>query len=409
MKPLILLGAGASVDAGIPTAFDMTHEMINLFQKNYYQYYMEGYKVAIKILRFVAGGLQFKRGIGGKDPFQGINIEDLFTAIMMLAKRHELEIVPFVSQWSPYIDDFEKLQPDYPDFGELQESLQELGNAARHLSKNSLPRDPDPRHAAGNVVKELQKIINKNTECPSSNVFETTNELMIKTLVEMVWLTDKGNIDYLVPLIQQANADVITVASLNYDNAIELAAESLGVPVNTGIDYWSQTGLFKKAEIGIDLLKLHGSIDWSLQQNVKTKEALLPHDVVKRIPKERVGKTINMPAIIFGAGNKLTARGPFLELFKAFQNRLEDYDELLVIGYSFRDQHINEVIYGWLNRSQNKKIVIIDSDRVQKHENIFCNSFGPVLSDRCKLLNLGARSGIKAYFGTQEEPSEGIV
>jgi len=400
METLILLGAGASADAGIPTAFDMTPEMIKLFQKYSHQ---EG----VKILRFVAGGLQFRRGILGEDPFEGINVEGLFTAIDMLAKKHKLEIAPFVAQWSPFIDEFEKFRPDPWDFRDLTDSLTDVGNTRQKPSITRLvPRAS--KQAAQDFGKRFKEIINKIIARPCGKIFEETNAQMINMLVEMVWLTDKKKVDYLVPLVQQAKADIITITTLNYDNTIELAAESVGIPLNRGIDYWSDTGLFKRPDIGVDLLKLHGSIDWYLQENVRTEEALLPHEVIKQIPKDRFGKTINRPAVIFGAGNKLTARGPFLELFRTFQKRLDDHDELLVIGYSFRDEHINEVIYGWLNRSKNKRIVIIDRDGTEKDENIFYNKFGRVLSDRCKILNVGARSGIKEYFGIQEEPSEGI-
>ena len=82
---------------------------------------------------------------------------------------------------------------------------------------------------------------------------------------------------------------------------------------------------------------------------------------------------------------------------------------MLVIGYSFRDEHINEVIYGWLNRSKNKRIVIIDRDGTEKDENIFYNKFGRVLSDRCKILNVGARSGIKEYFEYRKNQARELV
>lgn len=395
-NPLVLIGAGASVDAGLPAAFDMTHQMIRLFQENYKKSYLEGYEIGVKVVNFVIGAIIFKKGIRGEDPFQGINIEELFTTIDLLRRKHDLEIAPFVSQWSSYIDEFESLQPSSMDFVKLRELFKELGNAPLPLSGSSLLKRRNPLRAAEDIVKELQNIINKKTDRLSTNLFEMTNSLMIRTLVEMVWLTDKSKVDYLIPLVSQGENDTITIASLNYDNAIELAAEEANIFLDTGIDSWSENGLFEKPEQGVELLKLHGSVDWVLSEN--RTGGLLPHNRVMQVPKERFGKWVAMPAVVFGSGNKLTARGPFLELFRTFQKRLEDHEELLVIGYSFRDEHINEVIFGWLNRSKENKIVIIDKQGLVKEDNIFCKNFERFIRGRCRFLNKGSRNGIKTYF-----------
>jgi predicted CoA-binding protein len=58
--------------------------------------------------------------------------------------------------------------------------------------------------------------------------------------------------------------------------------------------------------------------------------------------------------VIFGHRNKLTAEGPFLDLLKQFDEQLQQTDILTVIGYSFRDPHINFYISKYLNQYEGK-------------------------------------------------------
>ncbi len=58
----------------------------------------------------------------------------------------------------------------------------------------------------------------------------------------------------------------------------------------------------------------------------------------------------------------MTADGPFLDILRAFRQELgrEDVDTLTVIGYAFRDPHVNINISQWLNRTDKNKIRIVD-------------------------------------------------
>lgn len=66
------------------------------------------------------------------------------------------------------------------------------------------------------------------------------------------------------------------------------------------------------------------------------------------------------PAIIFGQRDKLTTDGPFLDLLRAFRDQLFKSSHLVVVGYSFRDTHVNNYIKYWFSRTENRKLTIID-------------------------------------------------
>jgi len=66
------------------------------------------------------------------------------------------------------------------------------------------------------------------------------------------------------------------------------------------------------------------------------------------------------PAVVFGQRGKLRTEGPFLEMLNQFAEKLQSCDELVVVGYSFRDDHINEYLRTWLNGPQQRHIVVVD-------------------------------------------------
>jgi hypothetical protein len=89
-----------------------------------------------------------------------------------------------------------------------------------------------------------------------------------------------------------------------------------------------------------------------------------------------MGKRGYQPAVIFGQRNKLTAEGPFLKMFSVFQNQLAEADELIVIGYSFRDIHINESIADWFNYGSARKITVVDPNQQWAKQSDFAGKLG---------------------------------
>jgi hypothetical protein len=54
------------------------------------------------------------------------------------------------------------------------------------------------------------------------------------------------------------------------------------------------------------------------------------------------------PGIIFGAGNKLRADGPYLDLYVEAMVHLARAHRLIVIGHGWRDFHLNELVRRWV-------------------------------------------------------------
>ncbi len=203
---------------------------------------------------------------------------------------------------------------------------------------------------------------------------------------------------YFKPLLRRGENQVFTIASLNYDNTIELACASNNIPCATGLNAWNAFKGFPEPKEGIELLKLHGSVTWEKVNKRYTPDLELPMPrlEIKEQPRDAIHRGYE-PAVIFGAGNKLTAEGPFLELLLAFRQRLEKHDQLVVIGYSFGDEHINDAIWRWLNRDIKRTLHVVDFSE-DKTTDPFADMFY-YLEDRYTVYLDGAGAGIKQIFG----------
>lgn len=409
-KSFILLGAGASVPAGIPTTNKMTEVFLNgepssLSEKD------------TQILRFIAGGIQQRRGVRGKDPLQSINVEDLFGALRMIAERDSLDVSPFVSQWHPYVDDADRIYEglDQQHFDFLKEKLEVLTEAIEYSMPGGYSRYTEEPHffldsLPGEISQELRELINLSRlsdQQPSKGAFERTGKRMIRALTDLVWLEDPWKTQYLDPLIQRANSKNLTIATLNYDNSVELSSDRLGVNIDTGLEEWSEEGYISKPRAGVELLKLHGSIDWVKSEehplDRETDDDLLfPSQEISRSEPEDLSSLDNQsPALIFGARNKLTEEGPFLEILRTFENRLDNCSKLITIGYSFSDNHVNHIIRRWMNQSSDRHMIVVDRPGIDKADHPLWQKHQKLnTTDRVKIRATGAEQGILNLFGS---------
>jgi NAD-dependent SIR2 family protein deacetylase len=377
MNEMILLGAGASVEADVPDTHGMTSKIIELFREDPL---MQRY---VPVVSFVIGGLLFQQGIKGQDPLQGgVNVEELFNAVQLLAERNTLEAAPFVGSWHAMVQELDRARLPTPQFDRLyrlirDELIKDMSNALQQMSPPSVNDRTNVRRftedwlsrlkwssssGGSDFDREFKDAIEQVKDRPGEGeIFSETAESMIRVLVNIVWIDQAERVAHMKPLVSLVGAQGrLTIATLNYDNSIEQLAQSASVPCRTGIDEWSRTGSFKPGSDGIFLIKLHGSIDWALDRNEGLEDRPMPHSVIRQVNAEEMKKPRFRPGVIFGQRNKLTAEGPFLDLLRAFQQELSRSDILTVVGYSFRDDHVNEYMSQWLNQSRERKMRIIN-------------------------------------------------
>ncbi len=343
-----LLGAGASVDASIPTAVKMTQEIYNLTGD-----YRTGNLQECKALGYIIAGVLFQKSIEGHSPYSEPDIEEIFTAIDQLANREKLEILPFISSWHPAIN---LLEADATDTfrirSDFKKSLDSLLN--------------NPRRRNDDMVKLFRIIQRLGSNEPKSEIFKRLIDIVMGKLKTITWIEDSSVVDYLKPLVLLPNLKFIS--TLNYDNAIELAAFSAKIKYSVGVEHWSELSHVSFDPDRLKLLKLHGSINWAAMPiTYGRKHEGKPAHTKLVIKTDRVGEHYYYtPFIVFGKGDKLTSVGPFLELYNEFTASLEHVEHLLIVGYSFRDIHINTAVKKWFDTNKDRTVQIIGSKRVRE-------------------------------------------
>lgn len=409
MREVILLGAGASKEAGLPTSYELTEKIIEKFQdKDYGEY--------ARISNYIIGGLLFQEGVKGNNPLRSkLNVEDFFNAVQLLADRKTLEVAPFLGSWHFKVEEFdtiysnswgkidfiedlvkliiENISKDYPQSGYYHNTYSS-GYLGSSMSYN------DRHRLSDSFRRDVKDILPKSGE---GAIYGYMAKSMIRILREVLWISQERNVEYLYPLIDQAKSTKrLVVATLNYDNAIEIAAKSRGLKCETGIDAWSKNGIFDISNIdGLILLKLHGSLDWERTENDPASEHLLPQVFIRKVSSEQMNGDQFWPAVIFGQRNKLTAEGPFLDMLRAFQQELFKADKLTIIGYSFGDDHINTYISQWLNQSEKHKLRIIDPKFGENPLKFarFLNQIRKSRSRQFKIIEKSASKGLISLYG----------
>lgn len=224
--------------------------------------------------------------------------------------------------------------------------------------------------------------------------------------------TETASLDPVIQLAAwAAHADYhwpLEIFTINYDLLVEMALERLRLPYFDGFVGNIQARFHTDLVEGtpeepekwllpsfIRLWKLHGSVNW-----VRESE---PDDEILRLGAPIAAGSV---AAIYPSDAKYdeSRRMPFLVLQDRFRRALAQAETLtFVTGYSFSDEHLNEILFDAATRRPRSEIVV------------FCFSEIPeVLKNRAQLTpNLQAVTQGEAVIGGRlaawEEPPEDLL
>lgn len=411
MQELILLGAGASMDAGLPSALSATSEIVKSLKNQ-----ENGSEPCLQILQYVIGCLLADKGRKLENPLDGVDVEAVYNALMFLADLGESDAFPFIQSWDPMISKFDLVGPN-------------LNFIAPNLDLLTRALDEDA-WTSGAVLESLMLLVSTyRLRDGRGKPFRETANVLSREMRKLCMIKDKTKVEYLVPLFNCLKGqDELPIVTLNYDLGIELAAELSGKSLNTGISSWSEHGYIDFSGNGIQLLKVHGSIDWRLKRLFSDRDKPLRHCVIEQLEDDELEETIKLStydqdptsfdgpvlnvlshdvgnreretkAVIFGNRNKLTTEGPFLALLMAFRQFLENTDRVTIIGYSFRDAHINDLLVEWINSNIKNKLRII-SPSFPREAGLFGAELLKLKAhNRVEMIKAKAKDGIATIFG----------
>lgn len=213
----------------------------------------------------------------------------------------------------------------------------------------------------GEDTNEISKLINKTKEF----IFNKCN----KKSNEVIEIYKKF---YRKLLYRDNNLTKTNIFTTNYDLFNEIALEQLGVIYTNGFTgfieryfnpstfnyaYAEQLDLSNKKWNVIDnfiyLYKLHGSITWIEDETTNTLFK------IKEIQKPQFQEENNYMIYPTPMKQNSSFGSPYSDLFREFQKKLMQNNNVLVtIGYSFSDEHINNLIYQALTIPTFRLIII---------------------------------------------------
>ena len=255
---------------------------------------------------------------------------------------------------------------------------------------------------------------NENTDEIQKSIHKMQNWLFSKCNTEKTSIKDKKDLLlkenryyyhelFIKKLLQRpSNLKRANLFTTNYDLAFDYALDNLGIHYINGFsgvhnrcfrpevyDYdiyypgQSVSGKVHRAEKVLRYYKLHGSLSW-----IATEETLSNPYGIKEIPIDNFNFQEQMNLMIYPCVSKktFTLDLPYSELFRNFANSIiQPQSVLIALGYSFYDEHINDIIYQALtipsftlivanyskegnenierlNRLNDSRILIIDED-----------------------------------------------
>ncbi len=151
------------------------------------------------------------------------------------------------------------------------------------------------------------------------------------------------------PVLRAASDVELTIASTNYDRAVEIAASRLSLPLEDGFEDFSGQEITRWSGFGdtksIRLLKLHGSTDWYRGPKDEVLKLRHPMPLFGRLKVIHADVTEGalQSALVLPSREKVVTLAPFQELAAEFRQRAKAADVAIFVGSSLRDPHMRDV------------------------------------------------------------------
>ena len=304
---IFLLGAGCSVDAGIPSTTEMIADIENKINGKEERKSNEEWEYCKDLYNLIKSSIFYSRGIRGIYT-HSLNIEEVVNILNELDKQDENPLLPFIGTWSP-----------------------KLASIAGRNFKN---------------IKNFRDMI----------VAQLKEWIILKSYNKSRYY--KGFFD-----LQKEFGFALRIFSLNYDCCLEEIAEEQQM-IERGFDpnkhYWDLSRFSNNPDKAkIFLYKLHGSIDWERDKK--------HGNVLKEKEKEiDLVKAFYDPELIFGTNYKLQYIDPYLFYMYEFRKWSLKCKYIIVIGYGFNDEHINGILKQAVENNDKRTIVVVSKNKTQK-------------------------------------------
>ena len=335
---MFLCGAGASIDGGLADAFTLT--------ENVYQRLRDSHdRDASKVFGLVVAKVIARKVRDGGSPFERVNVEEVYDGIERLAGRNSDILSDFVTGWDPALGSLRKVSER-----DIAKAFEAILNSAQadNFSRGRI------RLGMG-APRQFQELLTKLSDQSFGDSVGPVKDSLLRALVGSLQHNEE-KIAYFHDILRISKSNGADLATLNYDLIAERSADAVGFKYDYGLGRWNDEKIVKFARsspTNIRILKLHGSLNWFARDD----------DI--EISEPEPSRWSAIPNLVFGgAGNKLRIDGPFLQLRHEFQTRLLQTNILVIIGYSFQDEHLNSIIRRWTSTRRKGKLVVVNPSPV---------------------------------------------
>ena len=267
-----------------------------------------------------------------------------------------------------------------PDIGELTKRVEAKVNGELKskfdIIKNELDKDVQHIEAILNQIRLIRQITSDSIEKSFDNVSGDDSKELDKTICNEIYSiisneeakadinVAKRFIGWLNWLSRDFPKEIFTT---NYDLILEKSAENLLIPFYDGFvgsnePFFVHESLDRKSNYDrlpvswIRLWKLHGSLGWFWKTNDDGKS----HRII-RLSSGAKEKYPEAELVIYPSKDKYEAsrKQPFIAYFDRLKEFLVEGEGIFIIsGYSFSDEHVNEVIFNALNQNNRLHIIV---------------------------------------------------
>lgn len=297
--------------------------------------------------------------------------------------------IPNVQQLTIEIE--AKLTDDFlPDFKLVKDDLKTIITTRSINIEDILNQIRRIRELTGETNKEYQGVSGENAKKLDKEICEIIYDIIAEKEDVADFEKTKKFFAWLSLLNRDFSKEIFTT---NYDLIIEKSLEASQIPYFDGFVgsyepfFWQESidQFVSKNDLTqnwIRLWKIHGSLSWFWKENPKTKAQ---HII-------RVGKIENIKneeneLVIYPSKEKYDSskKQPFIAYFDRLKNYLLSGELLFIFtGYSFSDQHINEIIFNCLRQNNRLTALVFffqDSEVENLHKQtssyMNLNVFGP--------------------------------
>ena len=350
MKTAILLGAGASVPAGFPSTHCLTKSILS----------------GAGIERNSDGTYQ----LTDPDPDQEAFLSVLNSAVRRIHEKARL-----------YFEEWEESTPHY----------EHLYYVAKQLWNELAGEQENP--AIGPFSKKLEAELEPLLRAASGRCVPDTLEGLYRDvcryIADIVWRRldiEPSRTDHLNAIARACRAGrIVSISTLCHDTHVETYLGQKGIKLADGFSapvndhrYWKNDF---SSEQAIPFLKLHGSVDWFLFDDLSSQICIPPNGQYQQRLQDEYGNfryaPRGRPELLIGTFNKLAeySQGISLDLYYQFRTTLNQADQLVICGYSFGDKGINTVILEWFYaKPDRRRFIVIHPD----HEGLIRNARGAI-------------------------------